>query len=124
MKELDVELILANSPQAKGRVERMNGTFQDRLVKELRLRGIKSMAAANALLEGSFLEQFNARFAVRAAKQKDVHRTLPASLKLDEVLCEREERAVGRDSCVQWRGRLLQVDASTRGWIWPGRAGG
>jgi transposase len=111
MKDLGVELILANSPQAKGRVERMNGTLQDRLVKELRLRDVKNMAAANALLDESFLKQFNTKFAVAAAKKSDLHRALSAALKLDEILCEREERAVGRDWCVQWRGRLLQVNA-------------
>src|SRR5712691_265321 len=110
MEELGVELILANSPQAKGRVERMDGTLQDRLVKELRLREVRDVAAANAVLDGSFLKQFNKKFAVRAAKKADVHRAVPAAVKLDEVLCEREERAVGHDWCVQWRGRLLQID--------------
>jgi transposase InsO family protein len=109
MQELGVELILANSPQAKGRVERMNGTLQDRLVKELRMRGVSTIAAANALLAGSFLTGFNAKFAVAPAKRSNVHLKRPANL--DEVLCEREERAVGHDWCVQWRGRLLQVDA-------------
>ena len=90
----------------------MNGTLQDRLVKELRLRGVKDMAAANAVLDdGPFLKQFNKRFAVKAARKADVHRAVPAALQLDEVLCEREARAVGHDWCVQWRGRLLQVDA-------------
>lgn len=115
MSDLDVELILANSPQAKGRVERMNGTFQDRLVKEMTLRGIRDMAAANALLEGSFLLAFNDKFGVKAARRTDVHRKVTASMKLDEVLCERQERAVGHDWCVQWRGRLLQVDAQHAG---------
>src|SRR5258708_25238558 len=112
MGGVGVELILANSPEAKGRVERMNGTLQDRLAKELRLRGVKDMAAANALLDGSFLNAFNAKFAVRAAKRADVHAKSPANLELAEVLCEREERAVGRDWCVQWRGWLLQIDAA------------
>jgi len=111
MQTLDVELILANSPQAKGRVERMNGTLQDRLVKELKLRGVQSMAAANTLLEESFLESFNGKFAVTAAKTTNVHRVVKPAMGLDEVLCEQEERAVGHDWCVQWRGRLLQIDA-------------
>ncbi|MDB5318486.1 MAG: Mobile element protein [Phycisphaerales bacterium] len=112
MGELGVELILANSPQAKGRVERMNGTLQDRLVKELRLRGVTTVAGANAVLDdGPFLKQFNKPFAVKAAKRTDVHVKVRAALKLDEVLCAREARAVGHDWCVQWRGRLLQIDA-------------
>ncbi len=115
MKELGVELILANSPQAKGRVERMNGTLQDRLVKELTLRGVWTMEAANVLLEESFLKRFNEKFGVAAVKKSDAHRKLPVGVKLDEVLCEREERAVGRDWCVQWRGRVLQIDARHAG---------
>ena len=115
MSELGVELILANSPQAKGRVERMNGTLQDRLVKELRLRGVNDRASANALLDPSFLNQFNEKFAVGPAKTANVHRAVPAATRLDEVLCEREERAVGHDWCVPWRGRLLQVDARHAG---------
>lgn len=115
MAELDVELILANSPQAKGRVERMNGTLQDRLVKELRLLGIPDMASANAVLEGSFLKAFNSRFCVAAELKTEGHRQVGSRMNLQEVLCQREERAVGRDWCVQWRGRWLQVDVQHAG---------
>jgi transposase len=109
MKTLNVELILANSPQAKGRVERCNGTLQDRLVKAMRLAGVSDIAAANRLLEASFL----ARFTVPAAEALDAHRT--ATVELKEVLCEHHERTVGRDWCVQWRGRLLQIDERHEG---------
>src|SRR2546423_12950314 len=95
MEDLGVELILANSPQAKGRVERMNGTLQDRLVKELRLREGRDVAAANAVLHGPFLKRFNKKFAVRAAKKADGHRAAPAAVKLDEGLCEGGGRAGG-----------------------------
>jgi len=115
MQDLGVELILANSPQAKGRVERMNGTLQDRLVKEMRLREVKDMASANAFLDQTFLAAFNGKFAVTAAKKKDVHRSVRKSERLEEVLCERHERAVGQDWCVQWRGRFLQIDAGHAG---------
>jgi hypothetical protein len=115
MIDLGVELILANSPQAKGRVERANGTLQDRLCKELRLRGTSTTAAANALLDRSFLRAFNRRFTVAAAKRADAHRAAGSRARLADVLCEREERAVGRDWCVQWRGRVLQVDARHAG---------
>jgi len=111
MSELGVELILANSPQAKGRVERMNGTLQDRLVKALRRLGVKDMASANVVLDESFLKEFNKKFCVAAEVKTDGHHKTGSKTKLDEVLCEREERAVGHDWCVQWRGRLLQVDA-------------
>lgn len=108
MKRLDVELILANSPQAKGRVERMNRTLQDRLVKAMRLAGVSDIASANRLLDESFLESFNERFTVAAGEAIDAHRA--CAVELDAVLCEHHERAVGRDWCVQWRGRLLQID--------------
>ena len=74
MKALGVELILANSPQAKGRVERMNGTLQDRLVKELRLAGISDLASANRFLDGKYLRPFNRQFARAAASPVNVHR--------------------------------------------------
>ena len=113
MGELGVELILANSPQAKGRVERKNAVFQDRLVKEMRLRGVGDIASANRLLEraGGFLDGLNERFAVGPKRKRpDLHRKVTAATRLDDVLCVHEERAVARDWCVQWRGRLLQVD--------------
>jgi transposase len=111
MRDLGVELILANSPQAKGRVERKNGTLQDRLVKQLRLRGVSDIDSANALLEDSpFLPELNKKFGLKPPGKADLHRRVTAKTKLDELLCVHEERAVGRDWCVQWRGRLLQVD--------------
>jgi hypothetical protein len=111
MKELDVELILANSPQAKGRVERKNGTLQDRLVKAMGRAKVSGIAAANAWLEGSgFLRELNDKFCCEAAKKADLHRKAPREKKLWEVLSVQQERAVGRDWCVQWKGRLLQVD--------------
>lgn len=109
MKELGVELILAHSPQAKGRVERRNAVFQDRLVKEMRLRHISDMKQANALLESLFLEDLNRRYAVSAAKSADLHRSVAAGVVLEEVLCVQEVRVVGQDWCVRWRNRWLQI---------------
>jgi hypothetical protein len=117
MKELGVELICARSPQAKGRVERRNAVFQDRLVKEMRLRGISDRAQANALLEHSFLADLNRRFAVKAASEQDLHRTLEPGLILERVLCVQEQRVVGRDWCVRWNNRWLQISTD------PGLAG-
>lgn len=111
MKELGVELIAAHSPQAKGRVERRNAVFQDRLVKEMRLRGIKDMAQANAFLEEMFLADLNRRYAVKPADDQDLHRALDPKLKLQEVLCVQEERVVGQDWCLRWKGRWLQIGA-------------
>jgi transposase len=108
MKHLDVELILANSPQAKGRVERVNGTLQDRLVKAMRLAGIREIVSANRLLNDSFLREFNERFMVPATAEGDAHRAVEENL--GQTLCEHHERRVGEDWCVQWRGTLLQID--------------
>lgn len=112
MKELETELIRAHSPQAKGRVERMNGTLQDRLVKEMRLRNLCSTAAGNAYLESTFLAEFNGRYAVKATRDRDLHRAVEsAGVVLEEVLCVQEQRVVGNDWCVRWRNRWLQIAA-------------
>ena len=93
--ELNIEIICANSSQAKGRVERANRTLQDRLVKELRLAGISDMAAGNAFLAG-FVERHNQRFAIPPARREDLHRKLTvATNRLDDILCHREQRYVG-----------------------------
>jgi transposase len=110
MEQLGVEVICANSPQAKGRVERVNGTLQDRLVKALRLAGISSIEQANAFLDAEFLREHNRRFGRAAAQPTDAHRCLPAGLVLREVLCVQETRIVGRDWCVSYAGRVLQLD--------------
>ncbi len=84
--ELNIEIICANSSQAKGRVERANGTLQDRLVKEMRLRGISTMAAGNAFLP-TFMADYNARFAKAPRNPKNMHRPLAAHDDLDDALC-------------------------------------
>ena len=95
LAELNIEILCANSSQAKGRVERANRTLQDRLVKELRLAGVSNMEAGNAFLP-AFVERFNERFAVRPANQQDLHRSLQVSAgKLNDILCHREQRYVG-----------------------------
>jgi len=121
MKELGVELLCANSPQAKGRVERRNAVFQDRLVKEMRLRGISDMAQANALLEHSFLAELNDRFAIEAASDQDLHRAVEPGIALDEVLCVQEQRVVGSDWCLRWRNRFLQIQAEHATLKLPGK---
>jgi len=105
MKDLGVELIAAHSPQAKGRVERMNGTLQDRLVKEMRLRHICSITQANALLDAKFLDELNGRYAVKARRDQDLHRAAGPGVVPEEVLCVQERRVVGNDWCVRWQGR-------------------
>jgi hypothetical protein len=110
MKRLEVELILANSPQAKGRVERMNGTLQDRLVKAMRLAGIRDIVSANRFLTEKFLAGLNRKFCVKAKSQTDLHRTLQTGVRLEEVLCFEESRVVQKDWCVAWRNRIFQLD--------------
>ncbi len=108
MEQLGVALILANSPQAKGRVERMNGTLQDRLVKALRLAGINDLEKANEYLRQIFLPALNRKFEVQPARAADVHRAMPRALK--QVLSWEVKRVVQRDWTVQHEGRWHQLD--------------
>jgi hypothetical protein len=120
MAALEVELILANSPQAKGRVERRNGVFQDRLVKAMRLEAISDLSAANQFLKRTFLPALNRRFTVQAASPADLHRTRPKNL--DEVLSWEEERIVRKDWTVAWQGRWFQIPFEHEKLSLPGRA--
>jgi len=108
MKQLGVELILANSPQAKGRVERTNGVLQDRLVKDLRLVGINDIEKANAYLRRAYLPKHNRKFQVRPASQADAHQG--AARNLNERLSWEFERVVQRDWTVACEGKWYQLD--------------
>jgi transposase len=109
MRELDVRIIGAGSPQAKGRVERVNRTFQDRLVKELMMLNIHTIAQANAYLDEHFLEALNALIQCVPASGTNVHRPIPRGLKLADVLCFKETRVAGQDWCVRFANRILQI---------------
>ncbi len=109
MSELGIEVIAANSPQAKGRVERGFDTHQDRLVKELRLRGISTMEAGNQYLWNSYIPEHNARYAVEPASSANVHRPLLPNHNLDEILSLRTERAVFNDFTVRFQNRFFQI---------------
>jgi transposase len=114
MKELDLRLILAHSPQAKGRVERANRTLQDRLVKELRLAKVGTIEQANQWLASSgFFEELNGRFEVKPMESADAHR--PVVSDLSQVLCVKERRSVSNDACVQWEGQTLQLEGARPG---------
>jgi hypothetical protein len=114
MKELDVRLILARSPQAKGRVERANGTLQDRLVKELRLAQVSTIETANAWAEKTgFFEDLSEKFGVKPMDDADAHR--PVVSELSQVLCVKEKRSVSNDGCVQWEGQSLQLESNRVG---------
>jgi transposase len=113
LAELGITSIAARSPQAKGRVERLWGTFQDRLVVELRLAGITDIAAANGFL-AAYLERHNARFAVPAADPVPAWLALPADARLERILVFKYRRKVAKDHTVQLRGRVLQLARSSR----------
>jgi hypothetical protein len=107
MGELGIEVILAHSPQAKGRVERGFRTHQDRLVKELRLAGISTKEAANKFLREVYIPKHNRRYAVEPANPLDVHKPLLPSQDLDAILSIHEDRQVYNDSIVRYDNRFL-----------------
>ncbi len=114
LAELSVELIFAGSPQAKGRIERLWNTFQDRLVTELRLAGITDIAGANAFLPG-YLERHNARFAVAPTDASAAWRPLPDGLAVDDVCCLKYSRHVAGDNTVTHEGAVVQLPPKVRG---------
>lgn len=119
LSELNIEILCANSSQAKGRVERMNRTLQDRLVKELRLAGICDMEAGNAFLPG-FMERYNARFAIIPARSDDLHRPMNlAPDRLQEILCKREQRYVGAQLTFSFERQRIMLEETdvTRGLV-------
>jgi len=108
-EKLGIEVIVARSPQAKGRVERSHGVYQDRLVKELRLRAISEIEAANGYLGEEFLAQVNDKFAKLPAEPEDAHVPMVGKQDLHNILCFEEQRVVSRDYVVQFQGRCYQV---------------
>jgi len=108
MEELGVEVIHANSPQAKGRIERLFKTLQDRLVKEMRLKEIKTIGEANLFLEG-YIKRHNERFSIEAQEKEDMHRHLPKEFDLDGVLCIKTKHALRNDFTVAHNRKLYQI---------------
>ena len=121
MRELGVDLTPAYSPQAKGRVERRHGLFQDRLVKELRLRKIQTMEAANAYLDESFLPFVNDRYRVAASDPGNGHLPRPTPEHLALALSWQETRSIARDWTFSWQARRLQIDPQHASLGLPGR---
>ena len=118
--ELGIELILAHSPQAKGRVERLWGTLQDRWVKELRLAKVKTMEAANELVERKLLAEFNRRFAVKAVSGNDAHKPRVPGMDLAAILSIQESRTVANDYTIRFENQVYQLLPP----VWPGERGG
>jgi len=110
MQDLDIQIICANSPQAKGRVERANQTLQDRLVKELRLRGISDMDAGNAYLP-EFRDDFNRRFAVEPRSTHDAHRPLLKTENLDIILTHQKTGTLSKNLTVQYNKVIYQIQS-------------
>jgi len=109
VNELGVDVIYADSPQAKGRIERLFNTFQDRLIKEMRLQGIKTIEEANNFLK-CYLPVYAKRFTVKPANDTDLHRPIPEGVNLDKALCVKTARALRNDFTVAHNGRLYQIE--------------
>ncbi len=110
LRELGIASILAHSPQAKGRIENAFGTLQDRLVKEMRLAGVNTIAWANRFLEIRFLSQWEEHFAVRPRQTADAHRRLEREQRLEQILSIRVWRTVAQDHTVKWEGVRWGLD--------------
>ena len=113
-QRLGIRIIAANSPQAKGRVERNHGTHQDRLVKKMRLKKIKTHAEANLFLEKEYLPEHNRRFRRIPAQPEDYHRAAPRAAELEEVFHLETGRVIGNDWVVRHDNRYFQVQAESR----------
>ncbi|MDE3800103.1 ISNCY family transposase [Sinorhizobium meliloti] len=111
--ELNIDIICANTPQAKGRVERANQTLQDRLVKELRLRGIDTIAAANAYAP-EFMADFNRRFGKAPRNPKDMHRPFAAHENLDGAMCRKEIRKLSNSLTLRYDKVMFILDPTDR----------
>ena len=112
--KLGMEVIAASSPQAKGRVERVHGTHQDRLVKKLRRKRIASHAQANVYLQAEYLPGHNRRFARPAARVEDYHRRAPRTAELERIFRLESERTVSDDWVVRYDNRFFQLEPQSR----------
>jgi transposase-like protein len=113
-QKLNIHIIAASSPQAKGRVERNHGTHQDRLIKKMRRKGIRSYAAANEYLQKEYLPDHNRRFSWPAAKPEDYHGRKPSKRELREIFRLETERSISNDWVVRHEGRWLQLQPKLR----------
>ena len=118
LDELDINLIWARSPQAKGRVERLFETLQDRLVKELRLRGISDMKTANQFLEDEYIGKHNGMFAVVAKNETDLHRQI-TGYNLERIFCLKEKRHINCDMTVRYKNNWFQLEKKQPTLIFP-----
>jgi len=108
-EELGINVIFAESPQAKGRIERLWGTFQDRLISELRLEGISSLEGANKYLQTVFLSKYNKKFTRKPRVEESAYRIIPKGMDLDQILCIKERRQVQGDNTISYEARRYQI---------------
>ncbi len=122
MRELGIKVICANSPEAKGRIERLFGTLQDRLVKEMRLRDIKSREEANRYLTEEYLSLHNARFSVAPKQEGDAHRPLTDGMRkrLPSIFSIQSKRRVNNDFTIQFKSRWFQLEATQDTTVYKG----
>jgi hypothetical protein len=111
VNELGVNVIYADSPQAKGRIERLFNTFQDRMIKEMRLKGIKAIKEANKFLI-TYLPAYAKRFSVKPANDTNLHRSIPKGTNLDKILCVKTARTLRNDFTIAHNGKLYQIEES------------
>jgi hypothetical protein len=112
-QKLDIRIIAANSPQAKGRVERGNGTHQHRLIKKMGRKKIRTHEAANRFLQDEYLADHNRRFARQPAEPQDYHRKAPAARELEQVFCLETERSISNDWVVRYENRYFQLERTS-----------
>ncbi len=112
-RKLDIRIIAASSPQAKGRVERGNGTHQDRLIKKMGRKKIRTHQAANEFLQQEYLPDHNARFAREPAAPQDYHRKPPSARDLEQVFCLETDRSISNDWVVRYENRYFQLERSS-----------
>lgn len=112
LKELDIELIFAHSPQAKGRVERVHGTLQDRLIKAMRLLKISTIEQANDFLP-KFIQDYNKRYGRKSREVKNRHRALNPELDLEKVFAKKSMRKVSKNLSFSYEGVFYQIDTET-----------
>jgi len=115
LQELDIQSVCANTPQAKGRVERANQTLQDRLVKEMRLQGISGLKAGNAFVP-QFMDDFNQRFAVVPADPRDAHRPLRSTDDLDVIFTRQDTRTLSKNLTLQYNKVVYQIQTARPGY--------
>ena len=112
LESLNSKVIIAGSAQAKGRVERLFGTLQDRLIAELRLNNIKNIPQANRFLKEHYFPSFNLKFGVAARESKTRYRAVHPTINLENIFCRKEQRKVSAAHCFSWSGNLYVIDSS------------